>query len=134
MANEISSNGKNEGLKRAMIIIVPIILVIILSYLISSAVEVVNYNAPLESFVGCIYSTRERDLMIHFEKIEEEIGASMLNDGLRHECKVEKKENVIYLTNVEDDIYKELVLISEKKMFSNQDSAYLWLYEVVDHE
>jgi hypothetical protein len=134
MANEISSKGKNEGWKRAVIIIVPIVLVIILSYLISSAVEVARYNAPLESLIGCIYSTRERDLMIHFERIEEHVTASILDDGIRYDCEVQKKENVVYLTNVEDDIYKELVLISEKKMFSNQDSTYLWLYEVVNNE
>lgn len=132
MASEISSKGKNEGWKRAMIIIVPIILVIILSYLISSAVEVASYDAPLESFIGCIYSTRERDLMFNFEDIDGKIQATMLKDSFRYECKVDKKENVIYVTSEKDNIYKELVLISEKKMFSNQDSAYLWLYEVVE--
>lgn len=128
MASDISNHETHKTIKRIGVIVIPLVFVILIAYLVTSALAVSQYSVTLETLVGSVYTTLERDLAFNFEKIDGEINVALYQNTKNYDCLAEQKDNVIYLLNENENIYKELVLISDKKIFSNQDSCYVYLY------
>lgn len=126
MATELSSKQSHKFLKRAGIVIAGLFVTLISTYLISAAVVTGQYIPKMDDLVGKVYANSERDLAFFFNSSSTSMS---IISGKNQVCETSIKENVVYVTKVDPEIYLELVIISPTTIFCNQYSQYLHLLE-----
>lgn len=126
MANELSSKQSHSFLKRAAVIFAALLATLLLTYLIEAAVVTGQYVPTMESLVGQVFANEERDLAFYFDTASTSM---TIIAGQRCRCGTSIKENIVYVTNAQPDIYIELIVINKDTVFCNQYSQYLHLLE-----
>lgn len=126
MASELSKKESHSFIKRAAVIVISLLVILISTYLISSSVVLGQYKPTMDEIVGKVYANSERDLAFFFNSSSTSMS---IISGKNQVCETSIKENVVYVTKVDPEIYLELVIISPTTIFCNQYSQYLHLLE-----